>query len=65
MLYNKDKQRINGNTDCLTCKHFDNGTFKCNGLGITCFEYDELTDTLIDPFTNLPLKNIKKEEKEK
>ena len=56
MLYNKDKQRINGNTDCLTCKHFDNETFKCKGIGITCFEYDELTDTLIDPITNMPLK---------
>ena len=40
-------------------------TVKYNGREEYVIEYDDLTDTLIDPFTNLPLKNIKKEEKEK
>lgn len=61
MLYNIKLDTIQRNTQCLECEYYDLNKRKCNGLGITCYEYDELTNTIIDTFTGLPLKREKKE----
>lgn len=56
MLYNKTEKRIQKMADCLTCQYFDKKLKKCGGIGKTCFEYDELSKTAIDPITQLPIK---------
>lgn len=56
MLYNKEKQKVKTNIDCLTCKYFDKQAKKCLGIGKNCFEYDEKSMTAIDPITKLPIK---------
>lgn len=56
MLYNRDKQKIQKNVDCLTCPYFDGQKKKCNGIGKNCFEWDAKTQTAIDPITKLPIK---------
>lgn len=61
MLYNIKLDRIIGNADCFNCEFFDKQNLKCEGFGKACFEYDELTDTLLDAFSGLPLKTKEKE----
>ncbi len=57
MLYNKTEKRIQKMADCLTCPYFDKKIKSCNGgIGKTCFEYDPLSKTAIDPITQLPIK---------
>jgi len=56
MLYNKDLKAIQKMADCLTCKHFDKKEKKCGGIGKSCFEYDPISKTAIDPITHLPIK---------
>lgn len=56
MLYNKDTAKLQTTVDCLTCQHFNRKQKKCEGLGKTCFPYDPLTKTAIDPLTKLPIK---------
>lgn len=56
MLYNKDKKKIKSNADCLNCRYFDKELKKCNGIGKVCFEYDEKTNTAIDPVTKMAIK---------
>ena len=36
--------------------YYDSKKNRCNGIGKACFEYDEKTQTIIDPVTKLPLK---------
>lgn len=61
MLYNNERKKIQTNSDCLTCVHFDKKKKKCNGIGKVCFEFDMKTRTMIDPVTKLPIKvDIKK-----
>lgn len=56
MLYNKELKKVQASSDCITCPHFDKEKKKCFGIGKTCFEYDNKTQTIIDPITKLPLK---------
>lgn len=56
MLYNKEKERIKKQVDCMTCKYFDKVEKKCNGIGKNCFEYDARTRTVIDPVTKLSIR---------
>lgn len=56
MLFNIDTGEIKKSIDCFTCPFFDKKLKKCNGIGKTCFEYDQKTMTIIDPVTGLPLK---------
>ena len=56
MLYNIEKNKIQSQVQCLTCRHYDKKLKKCNGLNICCFEYDNATKTIIDGVTKLPLK---------
>lgn len=65
MIYNIKLDRVIGNADCFNCEHFNKQTLNCEGFGKVCFEYDELTDTLIDAFSGLPLKIKEKEGNEK
>ena len=59
MIYNNAHKRPKLSTDCLECKYFDKKLKKCKGgLGKTCFEYDPVTKTLIDPVTHLPIKTL-------
>lgn len=56
MLYNKMLNKIQSNSDCITCEFFDKFQKKCNGIGKNCFEYDPKVKVAIDPITRLPLK---------
>lgn len=56
MLYNREKERVKRQVDCMTCPYFDKEKKKCNGLGKTCFEYDPKTKTVIDPITKLAIR---------
>lgn len=56
MLYNKKKERVKQQVDCMTCPYFDKSQKKCNGLGKNCFEYDPKTRTAIDPVTKLSIR---------
>lgn len=56
MLYNKELKKVQTNTDCITCTHFDKRKKKCLGIGKNCFEYDPITQTCIDPITKLIIK---------
>ena len=56
MLYNKDLKKIQATKQCMSCELFDKKRKKCNGIGKICFEYDEKTQTVIDPITRLPIK---------
>ena len=56
MLYNTQLKKPRTNLDCLSCEYFDKAKKKCNGFGKACFEYDPLTNTLLDPITRMPLK---------
>lgn len=56
MLYNKDLKKVQTMTDCLQCSHWDSYFKRCNGVGKTCFEYDAVTHTALDPVTKLPIK---------
>ena len=55
MLYNIQTKDIKKSTDCLNCELFDKYHKKCLGIGLKCFEFDEKTKTIIDPFTKLPI----------
>ena len=57
MLYNIEKKKVMRPTDCILCSHYDKKQKKCNGIGKACFEYDELTKTVIDGVTKLPLRS--------
>lgn len=57
MLYNIERKKTMSPKDCLTCPHYDKGKKKCEGIGKACFEYDELTKTVIDGVTKLPLRS--------
>lgn len=54
MLYNIETKNVKTDMDCMECPHFDKKTKECNGLGVACFEYDQLTQTCLDPVTKLP-----------
>lgn len=56
MLYDIMKQSVHKSTFCLECEHFDKYNKRCMGIGKRCFEYDEKTNTIIDPITKLPLR---------
>lgn len=56
MLYNKSKNKIQTNSDCITCPFFDKKKKKCEGIGKNCFEFDKKTQTVIDPITKLPIR---------
>ena len=56
MLFNIEQKKIKNTTHCLECKYRDKQTNKCSGIGKVCFEYDEKTQTILDPITKLPLK---------
>ncbi len=56
MLYNRIKNKIRTSVDCTGCVFFNRKTKTCEGLGKTCFEYDEQTKTAIDPVTKLPIR---------
>ena len=56
MLYKKSEKRIRTSKDCIICPFFDTRLKKCNGIGKECFEYDEKTQTVIDPITKLAIK---------
>lgn len=58
MLYNRLTKNIQTNKDCLNCRLFDKKFKRCKGFGKICFEYDEKTETVIDPITRLPLKKL-------
>ena len=64
MLYNINKQRVKKDSDCNWCENFDKTTKTCNGLGVCCFEYDQITSTCIDPVTKLPFNPNDKESAE-
>ena len=55
MLYNMDKDRPKQEVDCLSCRCYNAGQKKCNGLGIVCNEIDTLTNTIFDAKTGLPV----------
>lgn len=62
MLYNNNLGKIKTSADCVACFYFDKKLKKCKGIGKCCFEFDEKTNTAIDPITKLPIKlNIKGE----
>lgn len=54
MLYNTSEQRVKKDLDCASCPYFDKPTKTCNGIGVCCYEYDQVTATCIDPITKLP-----------
>ena len=56
MLFNIEKKQINNETHCFECQYYDSKKNRCNGIGKACFEYDDKTQTIIDPVTKLPLK---------
>lgn len=56
MLYNINKHTIKHSIDCLTCEHFNKKSKTCNGVGKVCFEFDQKTQTILDPITKLPIK---------
>ena len=56
MLYKRTDRRVRTSKDCITCPCFNVRLKKCNGIGKECFEYDEKTQTVIDPFTKLAIK---------
>ena len=56
MLFNIKEKKVKNTTTCLNCKFYDKKKHKCSGIGKVCFEYDEKTQTLIDPITQMPLK---------
>ena len=56
MLYNKKLNKPKTNLDCLSCEFFNKEKKKCEVRGKVCFEYDSITNILIDPITRLPLK---------
>ena len=56
MLYKRTDRRVRTSKDCITCPCFNVRLKKCNGIGKECFEYDEKTQTVIDPITNLAIK---------
>lgn len=56
MLFNIEKKQIKNTTHCLECKHYDKQYNKCSGIGKVCFEYDDKTQTILDPITQMPLK---------
>lgn len=56
MLYNKELKKVKTDVDCLDCKHYDKEQKRCKGIGVTCFEYDPITKTCIDPITQLKIK---------
>ena len=53
MLYNIDKQRLKQDIDCCSCPHFDKPTKTCNGIGLSCFEYNQDAQKCINPITKL------------
>ena len=62
MIYNKELDRVIKLQDCLSCEHFSRREKQCKGFGTCCFEMDELTNTILDPVTGLPIEiNIKGE----
>lgn len=57
MLYNTQKERIQGSADCVSCPYMDKKRGVCHeGIGRRCFEYDSITGICIDPVTKLPIK---------
>lgn len=56
MLYNREKKAIKTALDCNACPYMNSKTKECKGLGKICFEYDEKTQTCIDPILKLPIK---------
>jgi hypothetical protein len=56
MLYNIVKKKVVANVDCLTCENFDKFYKKCNGIGKSCFEYDKITNKIVDPVTKKTIK---------
>lgn len=56
MLFNIKEKKVKNTTTCLNCNFYDKQTHKCSGIGKVCFEYDEKTQTLLDPITQMPLK---------
>lgn len=57
MLYNIEKKRVKKDIDCYSCEKYDARMKKCNGCNSICFEYDSLTNTIIDGITKMPIKN--------
>lgn len=55
MLYNKEQNRVKQDLDCIECIHFDKKEKRCKGIGVNCFEYDQVTQTCLDPVTRLPI----------
>ena len=56
MLYNIVKKKVITNADCLTCDNFDKFYKKCKGIGKSCFEYDKITNRIVDPVTKKTIK---------
>lgn len=56
MIYNIDKKEIQSDKLCFGCKYYNEKTRLCSGIGKVCLEFDEKTQTIIDPITKLPLK---------
>lgn len=56
MLYNIVKKKVVASADCLTCENFDKFHKKCNGIGKLCFEYDKITNKIVDPVTKKTIK---------
>ena len=54
MLYNIELNKVKTDVDCLDCQHYDKEQKRCKGIGVACFEYDRITQTCIDPITNMP-----------
>lgn len=55
MLYNIDLEKVKTSIDCINCGYFDKVSKKCKGFGVVCFEFDDKTNTLLDPITRMPI----------
>jgi len=56
MLYNKELKKVKQDVDCLECPDYDKQEKRCKGIGKTCFGYDPITQTCIDPITGMAFK---------
>ena len=54
MLYNRELKKVKTDVDCLECSKYDKQEKRCKGIGVVCFEYDQITQTCIDPITGMP-----------
>ena len=56
MLYNKETQKVQQATDCLSCPYFDKRKKKCLGIDKNCFGYDPKTKTAFNTKTKMPIR---------